>query len=138
MSGCVVKFGEKNDRSLQTMRTLLADPAKTKMAIDLMCRSDAWGGMLARGSHGLTRFVDRELGSVLTTVTRHLTFLDTVAIADSTKTSSFDPADLLKGRGLTIYMVLPPQHIRAQMGLLRLWVGSNATGRGTGWASGRA
>ena len=35
--------------------------------------------------------------------------------------SSFDPAELRKGK-MTIFLVLPPEHMRAQSGLLRMWV----------------
>ena len=41
----VVYYGEPNDRSLQTVRTLLSSPEKLQMAIKLMCASDAWDGI---------------------------------------------------------------------------------------------
>jgi type IV secretion system protein VirD4 len=119
----VVYYGEPNDRSLQTVRTLLSSPEKLEMAIKLMCASDAWDGMLARMGSQLTHFKDKELGSTLTTTSRFLRFLDTLAVADSTKTSSFDPADLRKGK-MTVYLILPPEHMRAQSPLLRMWIGS--------------
>jgi len=119
----VVKYGEPNDRSLQTVRTLLSSPEKLEMAIKLMCASDAWDGMLARMGNQLTHYKEKELGSTMTTTNRFLRFLDTLAVAESTKTSSFDPADLLKGK-MTIYLVLPPEHMRAQSPLLRLWIGA--------------
>lgn len=50
-------------------------------------------------------------------------FRDTVAIAESTKASSFDPAELVKGR-MTVYLILPPEHMRAQSALPRMWIGS--------------
>jgi type IV secretion system protein VirD4 len=56
-------------------------------------------------------------------VGRHLRFLDTLAVAESTKTSSFDPAGLRTGR-MTIYLILPPEHMRAQSPLLRMWIGA--------------
>jgi type IV secretion system protein VirD4 len=77
--------------------------------------------MLARLGHQLTHAGDKERGSVLTTANRHLAFLDTPAIAASTSASSFNPADLRKGR-MTVYLVLPPDRMRAQAGLLRMWV----------------
>jgi len=123
MLALVVRYGEAEDRSLQTVRTLLTDPEKMAMAIKLMCASDAWDGMLARMGHQLTQFRDKELGSTLTTTNRFLRFLDTLAIAASTKTSSFDPNDLRRGR-MTVYLVLPPEHMRAQSPLLRMWIGS--------------
>jgi type IV secretion system protein VirD4 len=119
----VVHYGEPNDRSLQTVRTLLSSPEKLEMAIKLMCASDAWDGMLARMGNQLTHFKDKELSSTLTTTSRFLRFLDTLAVSDSTKTSSFDPADLRKGK-MTVYLILPPEHMRAQSPLLRMWIGS--------------
>ena len=123
MIAVVVFFAEPADKSLQTVRTLLTNPDKMQAAVKLMCDSDAWEGMLARLGHQLTHYRDKELSSVLTTVNRHLRFLDTLAVADSTTASTFDPADLLNGQ-LTVYLVLPPDHMRAQAGLLRLWVAS--------------
>jgi type IV secretion system protein VirD4 len=44
-------------------------------------------------------------------------------VADSTKASSFNPDDLRKGK-MTVYLVLPPEHMRAQSPLLRTWISS--------------
>ena len=123
LTALVVHYGEPNDRSLQTVRTLLASPEKLEMAIKLMCSSDAWGGMLARMGNQLTHYKDKELNSVMTTTGRFLRFLDTLAVAECTKKSSFNPADLRKGK-MTIYLILPPEHMRAQSPLLRMWIGS--------------
>lgn len=119
----VVQYAEFEDRSLQTVRTLLTSPDKLELAIKLMCASEAWKGMLARMGGQLTHFKDKELGSTLTTTNRFLRFLDTLAIAESTETSSFNPADLLGGK-MTVYLVLPPEHTRAASPLLRVWIGS--------------
>lgn len=92
-------------------------------AITLMGQSDAWEGMLARMGGQLSFFKDKELASTLTTTNRYLRFLDTIAISENTKQSSFNPADLLTGK-MTVYLILPPEHMRAQSPLLRLWIGS--------------
>jgi type IV secretion system protein VirD4 len=123
MAAVVVRFGETGDRSLQTVRTLLTHTAKMQAAIKLMCASDAWGGMLSRIGHQLTDVNEKELASVLSTINRHLTFLDTLTIAASTSRSTFDPADLCKGK-MTVYLVIPPTEMRAQASLLRIWIGS--------------
>ena len=60
-------------------------------AIKLMCESTVWGGMLARMGHQLTHFKDKELSSTLTTTNRHLRFLDTPAIYDSTENQQLRP-----------------------------------------------
>jgi type IV secretion system protein VirD4 len=123
MTALVVRYGEPGDRSLQTVRALLTNPLKMEAAIALMCSSDAWGGMLARMGYSLTQYKDKELASTITTTNRFLRFLDTVAIAESTKISTFDPAELRNGK-TTVYLVLPPAHMRSQSPLLRMWIGS--------------
>jgi type IV secretion system protein VirD4 len=124
MVAAVAYYGERGERSLQTVRTLLSNPAKMDAIIRLMCESgNAWSGMLARMGHQLTRFQGNELASCHTTVSRFLKFLDTIAVADNTSASTFDPADLVK-RKTTVYLVLPPEHVRAQQALLRLWIGT--------------
>lgn len=123
MVATVAAFAGPGDKSLQSVRSLLTNPVKMQEAIKLMCESDLWEGMLARLGHQLTHFKDKELSSTLTTTNRFLRFLDTIAISDNTKRSSFDPADLLAGK-MTVYLVLPPEHMRAQSPLLRLWIGS--------------
>ena len=123
MIAAVVQYGDADDRSLQTVRTLLSDPRNIEATIKLLCDSDAWGGMLARLGHQLTHFKDKELGSTLTTTNRFLRYLDTLAIAASTTRSSFNPAELLRGK-MTVYLILPPEHARAQSALLRMWIGA--------------
>ncbi len=123
MIALVVYHGEAGNRSLQTVRTLLSNPKKMEAAIELMCHSDAAGGMLSRMGHQLTHYKDKELASTLTTTLRFLYFLDTPAIFENTSSSSFDPKELTAGK-MTVYLVLPPEHMRAQASLLRMWVGT--------------
>ena len=124
MLAVVAYYGEPGDRSLQTVRTLLSNPAKMEAVIKLMCSAtDVWDGMLSRMGNQLTNYKDKELGSTLTTTNRFLRFLDTIAIAENTKSSSFDPGDLCKKK-MSVYLVLPPEHMRAQSPLLRMWIGS--------------
>lgn len=121
----VVWYGEKDKgtRSLQTVREILSIPAKLEMAIKLMAESDAWGGHLAQMGGQLLHFVDKEKSSVLSSALRHLRFLGTPAIAKNTSASSFDPAELRNDK-MTVYLILPPEHMRSQAGLLRMWIGS--------------
>ena len=117
----VTQFGEAGNRSLQTVRTLLTDPVKMEAVIKMMSTSEAANGMIARLGNQLTYYKDKELASVLTTTNRFLRFLDTLAIAESTKASTFDPKELRNGK-MTIYLVLPPEHMRTQSPLLRMWI----------------
>ncbi len=123
MIALTVVYAEGEDRSLQAVRSLLTNPVKMQQAIELMCKSDAWEGMLARMGHQLAHFKDKELSSVLTTANRHLRFLDTLAVAASTKASSFDLSGLRDGK-MTVYLILPPEYLRTQSALLRMWISS--------------
>ena len=107
----VVKNAPKDDRSLQTVRDLLSNPEELEASVAVMRQSNAWDGMLARMGNQLTHFKDKELCSSLTTTGRYLRFLDTLAIAESTKTSTFDPAELVTGK-MSVYLILPPEHMR--------------------------
>lgn len=117
------KYGAAPNRSLQTVRTLLTDPGKRAAIVQMLCEKTDLGGMVARLGNQLTNYKDKELGSVLSSANRFLNFLDTLAIAASTKESTFDPAELRTGK-MTVYLVLPPEHMRSQSALLRVWVGS--------------
>ena len=119
----VVQHAPEHDRSLQTVRGILSNPEELQAAITVMRQSTAWDGMLARMGDQLTHFKDKELASTLTTTGRYLRFLDTLAIAENTRCSSFDPAELLTGK-MSVYLILPPEHMRTQSALLRLWIGS--------------
>ena len=119
MAAFLVDFGK--EVSLAGVKTLLSDPQMMQAAIEKMKASDAWGGILSRFGGQLGHYRDRELGSVLTTATRHLRFIDTPAILECTATSSFDPSELLNGK-MTVFLTLPPERMRGQSGLLRLWL----------------
>jgi type IV secretion system protein VirD4 len=123
VAATVVQYGTPGRRSLQEVSDVLASPNKLELCKKLMKQSLAWDGMLARHGSKLDFFVDKEKGSVLTTVNRSLRFLDTPAMAASTRASSFNPAKLKRGK-MTVYIVLPPEQMKAGMGWLRLIVGS--------------
>jgi type IV secretion system protein VirD4 len=116
----VVEHGPTNDRSLQTALDIVSSPEKFEMMIELLRRS---GGLLPRLGDQLTHFRDRELASVITTTVRHMSFLSTPAIVESTSSSSFDPAELRGGK-MTIFCILPAERIRDQRGILRVWLGT--------------
>lgn len=125
VAAAVVAYGPPGRRSLQEVSEILSSPAKLETCIKLMKQSTEWGGLLARNGGKLQYFVDKEKGSVMTTVGRFLRFLDTPAMAAATRASSFDPARLKSGRRpMTVFFVLPPEQMKAGMGWLRLMVGS--------------
>lgn len=111
-------------RSLQTVSSILASPKHLADAIEVMCESEAYEGLLARRGGELSHFQGKELGSVLSTVSRFLACLGTPAIAESTSISTYDPRDGLSER-LDVFLVLPPQFLASKNALLRLWITSH-------------
>ena len=110
-------------RDVQTARSLLSDAKLHNEAIEEMCGSSMWDGLLAqRYGNNLKNVQGKELDSVLGCVNTHMRFLDTIPVANATRSSSFDPKDLLF-RKMTIFLILPPQYRRSHAGLNRLWVG---------------
>ena len=123
MMCAIVAFAPPHQRNLQSVRAQLADPQKRQATVEMMCQSPQWDGMLSRFGHSLKNFQGKTLDTVLTATNQHLAWTDSIAIAESTSQSSFNPADLLGGR-MTVYLILPAKHIRTQSALLRLWIGS--------------
>lgn len=122
IAATVVQYGTAGRRSLQEVSEIINHPQKLDMAIKLACESNAWGGMLARKGGELLHFIDKERASTLTTAGRFLGFLNTPALAESTRTSSFDLLALPKQ--MTIYVVPGLEFMKANMGWLRLVVGA--------------
>ena len=121
--GATVAYADKSARNLQTVRTLLTNPQKMQKTIEMMCGSDKWQGMLARRGGFLSSSKDRELASTLTNTNTHMSFLDTIPIANVTRNSSFNPVDLRHGR-MTIDIILPPEHMHTQASWMRLVISS--------------
>jgi type IV secretion system protein VirD4 len=123
MSAMLVYLKPTVTANLAELKTLLSDTTLREQAIKRMIDSDAWDGVLSRLGLALTHSKDKELNSTLTSTLRHLRWVDSPAIAESTHASSFNPAELVTGK-MTIYLVLPPDRMRSEAGLLRLWVSS--------------
>jgi type IV secretion system protein VirD4 len=119
----VAHFGSGAERSLQYVRDTISNPEKMQGAIEMMCKSDAYDGLLSRIGNKLKHYEGKTLASVLTAIDVQLRFLDTPALVASTSRSSFDFGELRKGK-MTVYLILPPDRFRASAGLLRMWIGS--------------
>lgn len=120
MTAVTVAYATPETRHLGQVRELLTNPEAFEAAIKLLCLSDDWGGMLRRLGGQMRHLQDKEKSSTLTTAGRHLRFLDSIAIANCTKASSFTPD--LTGKRQTIFLVVPPEFQRTCAGLLRVWL----------------
>ncbi len=122
----VCRFAPADDRSLQTVRDIIGNPALFKKVIAGLCACNDADGLLARLGDQMMHYQDKELSSVLTTCNRFLKFLDSVALQHCTGSSTFDPVELKRGKRsrMTVYLILPPEHMRPLAPLLRMWISS--------------
>jgi type IV secretion system protein VirD4 len=112
------------ERNLNSVQEIVSDPDMLKRAANKL---QELGGISARlGSQLKTLFekdgsgLTKEGAGVLSTVTRHLSFLDSELVAKAVATSTFNPM-VLKKPGTTLFVPIPPEQLEAQRGLLRYW-----------------
>lgn len=110
-------------RNLTTVADILSNAKVLGNAIKGMQEMNDYGGSLRRIGNQLGYLQDKELNSVMTTVTRSLAFLNSPAMARHTDKSSFDPK-LLIAPNTTTYMVLPPHLLVSHRAYPRLMVGT--------------
>ena len=76
--------GNPAARNLRGMRTQLASRANYEAALEVMQQHEGFYGVLEQLSHTLTWHVDKELGSVMSTVQRHTNIFDAPLVEDAT------------------------------------------------------
>ncbi len=113
------------DRNLNSVQEIISDPDMLKAAVK---RLQELGGIPARLGNQIKALFDnaggeltKEGAGVVSTSTRHLSFLDSELVFKAVNTSTFDPAELRKP-GITLFLQIPPDQLEAQKGLLRCWV----------------
>lgn len=116
------------ERSLNTVQEIASDP---EMVLGAAEKLHEMGGIPARlGSQLKTLFfkdehqrfgLSKEGASVLSSVQKYLSFLDSTLVAASVAKSTFDARELLKP-GTTLFLQIPPEQLLAARGLLRCWL----------------
>jgi type IV secretion system protein VirD4 len=113
------------DRNLNSVQEIVSDTDMLKAAANKL---QELGGIPGRLGNQLKTLFDKDSSSltregagVLSTVTRHLSWLDSDLAAKAVSRSTFDPATL-RMPGNTVYLQIPPDQLEAQRGLLRFWI----------------
>ncbi len=75
----------------------------------------------------LTAPPDRTRPSIRTTACSYVNALASANVAETLRASSFNLRDVLEGRPLSIFIVIPPDKLESHKALLRLWVGTLLT-----------
>jgi type IV secretion system protein VirD4 len=112
------------DRSLNSVQDIASDPrvlATAANELHKMGGIPARLGLQVKTLFGKEGMLTEEGNSVMSTVNRHLSFLDSEMVAVSVASSTFDVRSVTKP-GTTLYLNIPPEHLDAQKGLLRCWV----------------
>jgi type IV secretion system protein VirD4 len=117
---------EGEERSLNSVQEIASDPELLAAAADKLREI---GGIPARLGNQLKALFDKEQAGtlskegagVLSTVARHLSFLDSELAAKCVARSTFDPATALLKRRATLFIQICPDQLEAQKGLLRCW-----------------
>lgn len=109
--------------TLKALRSALhGDNAAMAALADGMLRSGS--SMVRNGAHALTMGSSKTLASILSTAQSHVADLVGPRVEGATMDSSFDLQAVVDGRPLSIYIVIPPQHMESARRLLRLWIGA--------------
>jgi len=112
--------GRNEIPTLAAVRELLTSNVDQFMAtLAAMQASDAAGGLIRRAANRHLGKSDREAAGVLSGAQRHTHFLDSVRINQAMNKSDFRFADL-KGRTMTVFLVLPPERLDTYSRWLRL------------------
>jgi type IV secretion system protein VirD4 len=112
------------ERSLNTVQEIASDADMVRAAAEKLREIGGIPGRL--GNQMKTLFekdggLTKEGAGVLSTVSRHLSFLDSALVAKSLATSTFRVEQLLK-QGTTLYLQIEPDQLEAAKGLLRCWI----------------
>jgi type IV secretion system protein VirD4 len=111
-------------RHLGTVRHLLTLGATDfSFLLDRMAYTDACHGLIRRAAHRIRQKDERLLSGVLASTNRHTEFLDSPHILATLTRSTFRLEDLKQWR-LSVYLILPPHHLRTHARWLRLLTAS--------------
>jgi type IV secretion system protein VirD4 len=121
----VASFNPLSDRNLDAARRLLmGDDTVYGLAVVL----DKQGKSMNRMAHdeiaAFLQTTDVTRSGILATALAYIKPFLSPRMAAALCNSTFDLQDVVAGRPLTIYMVLPPDKLKSHKALLKLWVGT--------------
>jgi type IV secretion system protein VirD4 len=116
------------ERNLGTLRSYLADQ-DLEMRLAKILDKKEYRHELVRDEFAayLVHSSDRTQACVRSTATTYVKVLGSEPVARGLGPSTIDPAAVVAGHPLTVYIVIPPDKLRSHRSLLRLWVGTLLT-----------
>ena len=104
------------ERSLNSLAEMASDPHLLNAAAEQL---QAMGGVPARLGHQMAN--RKEKSGVMSTVGRHMAFLNSELVAATLSHSTFSVSDLMRP-GVTLFLQIPPEFLDAMRNLLHCWV----------------
>jgi type IV secretion system protein VirD4 len=116
----------KGDRHLNSVRKLLMNKELEKSLVEILENFD--GQMNSMAKDEIAAFLNMPpLGtrpSVLASAVSYIKALMSLAVARTLTNSSFSLNDVVTGKPLSIYIIIPPDKLKSHQGLIRLWIGT--------------
>lgn len=109
------------ERNLESLCNMVSSREKFARAISTMQKYP--DPLLQELGDTLGWLRDRELNSAMSTVLRHVKWMQSPSVEASLQSSSFDPR-ALREQPATLYLVLPAEFITVMQPLLRIWIGN--------------
>ena len=113
---------DPKERNLACVRSLISSRDCYMRALETMQQVESHGGVIKRLGEQLSWLVDRELGSVMSTLQRQTAWLDSPLVAQNLAATTFDPMQLRNGLA-TIYLCLSSDKLETLAPLMRIWLG---------------
>jgi len=115
----------KEERNLETARRLLmSDDTVYGLAVTL----DKHGENMNRMAHdeiaAFLQTTDVTRSGILATALSYIKQFHSPRMASALSNSTFDLRDIIAGKPMTVYMVLPVDKLRSHKALLKMWVGT--------------
>jgi len=119
-----VEYRPSEERSLSRIRAFLCDPDLSyKIAVAL---DTELAGKTGPAVEEFTNFLGHEgekvRTSVRSTLVQHLSIFAEPELDAALGRTSFRPADIVDGKPMTIFLIVPPSRLEAYAPLVRLWV----------------
>lgn len=110
----------ERERSMSCLRRIITGPEEDLKDVlaEMIAEPDQGQRIPARAANAFLNKPEKERGSVLSTLVRHTAWLDDPRLDAAFSHSDFSFMDL-KRRKMTVYLVLPPDRLRACLGFVR-------------------
>ncbi len=125
--GYVAAVGASNpsDRTFtKLVTTLNSDDVVYNLAVVLDTVKKQLPAMAHMEISAFLQKADKERSGVLSTTTAYMKALMSANVLKTLDSSTVPLADIIDGRPLSIYLIIPPAKLRSHYALLRLWIGT--------------